>query len=127
MNYHQQGLTEFFHRSAEVYRHQDRTGRLALTPVFQVIDELEREADLKTRFKRHLATGRYAHRHLWQAFFFADLIFRKLSDSSRSPFLGFHDRVFRPLTDFLPFHVLAGGILRLGCLGCRLYFRWREG
>ena len=78
MNFHSIGLTEFFDRADTVYRNQDSTGRLLMTPIFQLISDLNREAGSRVSRQRWRATGRYVLSHAWQPFFYLDVILGKL-------------------------------------------------
>ncbi|MCP4288787.1 MAG: glycosyltransferase family 2 protein [Gammaproteobacteria bacterium] len=107
MNFHSIGLTEFFDRADSVYRNQDSTGRLLMTPVFQLISDLNREAGSTVSRQRWRATGRYVLGHAWQPLFFLDVILGTLLKTGHHPFLTLYDRLFRPLLSFPPFEYLA--------------------
>lgn len=119
MNLHALGLREFFHRSAALYRSQDRTERLQLAPFFALFDELNRQAGAQVSRQRWLATGRYAFGHLWQPCFFLDVVLKEKLGISRSWFLPLHDRLCKPLQRFRPLHYLAAGVVWLCYVGLR--------
>ena len=110
MNFHSIGLTEFFDRADTVYRNQESTGRLLMTPIFQLISDLNREAGSRVSRQRWRATGRYVLGHAWQPFFYLDVVIGKLFKTGRRPLLTLHDHIFRPITNFPPFEYLAAGL-----------------
>jgi len=110
MNFHSIGLSEFFHRAGSVYRNQESTGRLLMTPIFKLISDLNREAGTRVSRQRWRATGGYVLGHAWQLFFYLDFLIGKLFKTDSHPFLTLHDRVFRPITSFPPFEYLAAGL-----------------
>jgi rSAM/selenodomain-associated transferase 2 len=110
MNFHSMGLEAFFHGAESIYRNQDRTGRLQLAPIFELIHRLNREAGLRVAHQRWRATGHYVLGHAWQLFYFLDVLIGRGSIRTRQPFLRFHDRLFRPLTSFAPFDYLTAGL-----------------
>ncbi|EGV52300.1 glycosyl transferase, family 2 [endosymbiont of Riftia pachyptila (vent Ph05)] len=110
MNFHAIGLDAFFERVAAVYRNQSQTGQLQLAPIFRLIDALNREAGSRVARHRWLASGRYVRGHAWQLFFLFDLVLQRLLGGRRRPGLWLHDRVFRPLTDFMLFDWLTAGL-----------------
>ena len=126
MNFHHIGFSEFFQRAAAIYRNQTSTGRLHLSPIFQLIEDLNREAGTEVARKRWLATGRYVRGNAWQPFFFLDLLLQQLFRIRKRPFLVFHDRIFNPVLDFLPFDWLTAGLTRLWFIFSWKYFKYVE-
>ncbi len=126
MNFHHIGFSEFFHRTAVIYRNQTSTDRLLLCPIFQLIEDLNREAGTEVARKRWLATGRYVRGNAWQPFFFLDLLLQQLFRIRKRPFLAFHDRIFKPVFDFLPFDWLTAGLTRLWFIISWKYFKYVE-
>lgn len=120
------GLDVFFQRLKIAYQVQDQTSRLRLTPMFEVFDALNREARPQVRRTRWLALGRYVQSHLWQPLFCCDLLLERAFAIHKRPLLWLHDRVIRPLTDFLPFHLLSTVLVWLVYVGLRSYFRHNE-
>ncbi|MEN8178601.1 MAG: TIGR04283 family arsenosugar biosynthesis glycosyltransferase [Pseudomonadota bacterium] len=110
MNFHAMGLTEFFHRAAAVYRNQDRTGKLQLGPIFNLIDDLNHEAGRQVSRQRWLATGRYVFGHVWQLFFWLDVALQHRFNKKKSIFLPFYDRFIGPLAGLRPFHVITAAL-----------------
>ncbi|HXK57055.1 MAG TPA: TIGR04283 family arsenosugar biosynthesis glycosyltransferase [Gammaproteobacteria bacterium] len=111
MNFHSIGLTEFFDRADNVYRNQENTGRLLMTPIFQLISDLNREAGIDVSRQRWRATGRYVLSHAWQPFFYLDaVVIGKLFKTSAHPLLTLHDSVFKPITRFAIFEILTAGL-----------------
>lgn len=110
MNFHSIGLSEFFDRAETVYRNQDSTGYLLMTPIFQLISDLNREAGASVSRQRWRATGRYVLSHAWQPLFYLDILLGKLFKTGSHPLLYLHDRLFRPVAGFPPFEYLAAGL-----------------
>ncbi len=110
MNFHAMGLTEFFHRSAAVYRNQEHVGELQLAPIFNLIAELNRTAGRQVSRQRWLATGRYVFSHTWQPFFWMDIALDYRLGFSKRIFLPFYDRFISPLAGLWPFHAITAGL-----------------
>lgn len=110
MNFERIGLNEFFYRAKSVYRNQGSTGHLLMTPIFQLINDLNREAGTKVSRQRWHATGRYVLNNAWQPFFYLDVLLSKWLNNGRHPFLTLHDRLFRPLFRYRPFEYLSAGL-----------------
>ncbi|MEN8168193.1 MAG: TIGR04283 family arsenosugar biosynthesis glycosyltransferase [Pseudomonadota bacterium] len=127
MNFHAMGLSEFFHRAAAVYRNQDRTGKLRLGPIFNLIDELNREAGRQVSHQRWLATGRYVFGHVWQLFFWLDVALEHRFDKRKRIFLPFYDRFIGPLVDWRPFHVVTAGLTWLWFVSYRWWLNIKGG
>jgi rSAM/selenodomain-associated transferase 2/rSAM/selenodomain-associated transferase 1 len=109
MGLHSVGIDDFFRRAPEVYRVQQETGRLLLTPFFQLIRRMMRENwDFWGSIKVFYLLGRYIRQNSWQMFFFADVCFRSILGTGRYPFLTFHDRFVAPCTNFRLFNALTG-------------------
>ncbi len=101
------GAHGFFKRAPDIYRSHPETG-LLLTPFFRTIRRMMREElGLGGSLRAWLAVGRYVRQNAWQPFFFMDVLARPLFGPKRTPLLGFHDRIFRPLTNFVPFDALT--------------------
>ena len=122
MNFHHIGLHAFFHRAGSVYRNQEATGRLQLAPVFELIQQLNREAGPATARRRWLATGRYVAGNAWQPCFWLDLKLYPLT-RGRRPFLWLHDRLLGPLLQLAPFGWVAAGLTWLWFQACRRHYR----
>jgi len=125
MNFHAIGLTGFFQRAGSVYRNQAETGRLLMSPLFRLIDELNREADRPERRRRWLATGRYVASHAWQPFFWLDVALQPLL-GRRRPFLWVHDRLLRPVIGLPPFDYLMAGFTWSWFRLTGLTYQWLE-
>ena len=110
MNLHAMGLHEFFRRSRSIYRTQSHTTKLRLGPVFSLLAELNREAGPRISRRRWLASGRYACLHLWQLFFWLDIVLEGLGKRRRQ-LLPVYDRVIAPRTDNHFCHLAAGGVV----------------
>lgn len=95
------GEFSFFTRAPGVYRVQQETGILLLSPFFDLIRHLIRhEWGLVGTVRVFYRLGRYIRSNSWQLFFFADVCLRPLLGPGRYPFLRFHDRIVAPCTDF---------------------------
>jgi rSAM/selenodomain-associated transferase 2 len=107
MAFHHTGFEVFFARAATVYRQQDSSSQLKMTPFFKLINTMHRELDIKAEIAHWRRIGAYVREAAWQLFFLLDLIVAKRFNWQKKPFLSFHDRVFRPLTNFLPFDLFT--------------------
>lgn len=110
MNFERIGLSEFFLRAKSVYRNQESTGYLLMTPIFQLISDLNREAGPKVSRQRWYATGSYVLSNAWQPFFFLDVVLGTWLSNGRHPFLALHDRLFQPVFRYRPFVFLTAGL-----------------
>ncbi len=109
MNFHYIGLTDFFHRAGSVYRNQRETGRLLMSPIFQLIENLNREAGPAMARQRWLSTGRYVRGNAWQPFFWLDVALQPLLGRRRL-FLWLHDHLIGPVIGLRPFDYLLAGL-----------------
>lgn len=125
MNYHAMGLTEFFHRAAVVYRHQEHTEKLQLGPIFNLIDELNREAGRQVSRQRWFASGRYACEHAWQLFLWIDVALQHRFGIRQRTFLPFYDRFIGPLAGLRLFHALGAGLVWLWYISYRWLLKHR--
>jgi len=108
MGLYSTGTLIFFERARNVYSVQSGMGRLLLTPYFRVLRRMFREdlgftGSIRVWFR----LGRYIRRNAWQLFFFIDLLLGPVFGGDRNPCLCFHDRFFRPLTDFAFFDAVT--------------------
>lgn len=126
MNFHAMGLTEFFVRADDIYLHQDRTGKLDLAPIFNLVDEMNRAAGKRLSRQRWLATGRYLSGHVWQSFFWLDVAMQHRFGRERRVFLPFHDRFVSPLCRLRPVHYLTAGLVWIGFKACRGWLNRRR-
>jgi rSAM/selenodomain-associated transferase 2 len=109
MGLHSVGVESFFVRSPELYREQHDTGMLLLSPFFGLIRRMMRdEWGLYGTLRIFYLLGRYIRQNSWQMFFFLDVWLRPLLGAGRYPFLGFHDRLFGPCTNFRVFNAVTG-------------------
>ena len=95
MGMHAAGADQFFARAREVYASQDETAPLRVGAHLALARRVLAEAGWRGALRILFRTGRYTRQNSWQAFFWCDVALRRAS----RPFLRFHDRVFRPLTD----------------------------
>jgi hypothetical protein len=112
------GAEEFFVRAPGVYRAQQDTGRLLLSPFFGLIRRMMRyDWGFWGTIRTFYLLGRYIRENSWQMFFFVDVRMRPLLGGGRYPFLRFHDRVFAPCTVFALFNALAGVLCFIWFMG----------
>jgi len=99
----------FFERAPGVYRQQQETGKLRLSPFLGLIWQMIRQDwGLAGTFRIFYRLGRYIRRNSWQPFFWADVALRPLLGPKRSPLLRFHDRIVAPCTDLRILNALTG-------------------
>lgn len=103
------GAEEFFVRAPEVYRVQQDTGTLSLSPFFGLIRRMMYDDwGVWGSIRVFYRLGRYIRQNSWQMFYFLDVWARPLLGPDHYPFLNFHDRVFGPCTTFAAFNALTG-------------------
>jgi rSAM/selenodomain-associated transferase 2 len=125
MGLHSVGAEESFVRAPGIYRVQQDTGTLLLSPFFCLIRRMMRdEWGLSGTLHIYYLLGRYIRQNSWQMFFFLDVWLRPLLGVGRYPFLNFHDRVFRPYTNFKVFDALTGMICFVWFMGILSPFFW---
>lgn len=117
MGLHAIGAADFFVRAPGVYRLQEQTGKLLLTPFFDVVRQMMRDWGPAGSVAVFYRLGRYIRQNSWQLFFLCDVWSRPLLGPGRYPFLAVHDRVVAPLTDFRPFDALTGVLCYLWFMG----------
>jgi len=118
MGLHSVGVEEFFARAPGIYRLQQDTGPLLLSPFFALIwDMMRKEWGFLGSIRLFYLLGRYIRRNSWQMFYFFDIRLRSLLGEGRYPFLNFHDRVFEPCTNFRVFNALAGAFCFIWFMG----------
>jgi rSAM/selenodomain-associated transferase 2 len=109
MGLHSVGVKEFFARAPGVYRAQQDTGELMLSPFFSLIWGMMFEQwGIGGTLHIFYRLGRYIRQNSWQMFFFVDVWLRPLLGVGRYPFLKFHDRLFGPCTNFRVFDAVTG-------------------
>lgn len=122
------GVESFFTRAPNVYRLQQDTGKLLLTPFFRLIRQMMRDDwGLMGTVATFFRLGRYIRQNSWQMFYFFDVLARPLLGPNRYPLLRFHDRIFLPLTDYRIFDAITGLLCFLWFMGILApYFRLCE-
>jgi rSAM/selenodomain-associated transferase 2 len=118
------GEMDFFLRAPGIYKLQEETGKLCLSPFFRLGRTLVSEWGMSGSIRIFYRLGRYVRPNSWQLFFFIDVCLRTLLDKSRTPFLTFHDRIFAPLTNFKAFNVLTGLLCFVWFVGILPPFFW---
>jgi rSAM/selenodomain-associated transferase 2 len=125
MGLHSVGVDEFFVRAPGVYRLQQDTGTLLLSPFFGLIWRMMHdEWGLCGTLRIFYLLGRYVRQNSWQLFFFLDVWLRPLLGDGRSPCLNFHDRVLAPCTNFKVLNAATGMICFIWYMGIFLPFFW---
>ena len=125
MGLHSVGVEGFFARAPEVYRTQQETGTLFLSPFFCLIWRMMRDewgAGGTLHIFYHL--GRYIRQNSWQMFFFLDVLLQPLLGVGRYPFLNIHDRLFAPCTNFKVFNAVTGMLSFIWFMGMLAPFFW---
>lgn len=103
------GEWPFFHRAPMVYRVQEETGRLLLTPIFVLLWSMVlRDWGLTGTLRRFYRLGRYLRENIWQVFFFADVWRGGGADGEALPLLSWHDRIVARWVRFRLVDALAG-------------------
>jgi len=125
MGLHAVGVEDFFVRAPWVYRTQQETGTLFLSPFFHLIgrmmtDEWGVGGTIRTFYR----LGHYIRQNSWQMFFFLDVRLRSLLGGGRYPFLTVHDRLFAPCTNFRVFNAVTGMICVIWFMGVLAPFFW---
>jgi len=128
MGLHSINEESFFARAPEVYRVQQDTGKLRLSPFFALLwDVIRRDWGFFGSIRNFYRLGRYIRENSWQVFFFVDVCLRPLLGPGRYPLLAFHDRVFAPCTDFRCCNALVGLLCFFWFMGVLApYFRIRD-
>ena len=94
------GRMEFFNRARTIYASHGETGHLLLKPYFlAAIKMFVYDLGLFGSIRAWFHIGRYIRQNSWQMFYFFDVLFRTSGKNQNYPFLKFHDRYFRPITD----------------------------
>lgn len=114
MNFSSIGWDAFFNEARQLYRQQDRCGRLHLTPYFRKIRSLLGELPRRQRFRLWYATGGFVRSHAWQIAFWAatrktysrGLCHEEVNTGSVDRFALWFDR----LTDNPPCRLAAAGL-----------------
>lgn len=103
------GEESFFRQAPGVYRIQEETGRLLLSPFFALIWRMIfAEWGFTGTLRTFYRLGRYIRQNSWQVFFFCDVCLRSQLGKDRYPLLRFHDRLLSPCLNFRVFNALTG-------------------
>lgn len=125
MGLHSTGVDEFLARAPEVYRVQQETGTLLLSPFFALIWLMMRkEWGVTGTCRIFYRLGRYIRQNSWQMFYFFDVWSRPLLGVGRYPFLNFHDRLLVPCTNFKIFDAVTGLLCFAWFMGILSPFFW---
>lgn len=128
MGLHSIGEQAFFSRAPGIYRVQEATGALLLSPFFGLLWRMiRRDWGLAGTVRVFYRLGRYLRQNAWQLFFFLDVWLRPLLGADRYPLLALHDRFVAPCLDFRLCNGLAGLFCFLWYMGILApFFRLRE-
>jgi rSAM/selenodomain-associated transferase 2 len=103
MNFLAIGWLDFFVKAPEVYRQQDKTKPLLLSPFYRLIMELLSKMSVRERWSLWLATGAYVRGQAWQIALAMDCrkAYQRNLDYPQEPgfWLRWFDRWFDPLTN----------------------------
>lgn len=122
MNFLSIGWLDFFDKAPDIYRQQDRTQALQLSPFFFLIRDLMRRMSFSRRWSIWLATGQYVRSQAWQIGLMLDSrsAFR-LGATFRQPagfWLKWFERWFDPLTNHFVGYALTALLVRI-------WFAWQ--
>ncbi|MEI6306753.1 MAG: glycosyl transferase family 2, partial [Deltaproteobacteria bacterium] len=122
------GELTFFDRAPGVYKAQHETGRLMLSPFFEIIRLMMRcEWGMVGTFRVFYSLGRYVRQNSWQMFFFFDIWARPILGPERYPFMKFHDRFIAPLINLSVFNAFTGILCFIWFMGILApFFRLQE-
>ncbi len=94
------GRMEFFERSRAIYASQGETEFLRLKPYFRTaIKMFVYDLGFSGSIRAWYYIGRYIRQNSWQMFYFFDVLFQTSVKNKNYPFLKFHDKYFRPVTN----------------------------
>lgn len=113
MGLHAAGADAFFARASEVYASQGDTARLQVGAHLALVRRVLVATGWRGALRILYRAGRYTRQNAWQMFFWCDVALRRQG----RPFLAFHDRVFRRLTDNVVFDTLAAVLITIWFLG----------
>lgn len=118
------GEMDFFVRAPGVYRQQEESGALCLTPFFALNRRMLREWGVRGSLRVFYRLGRYIRQNSWQLFFFFDVCLRRRPGAGRYPLLHFHDRIVAPCSDFRILDAVTGLLCFLWYIGILPPFFW---
>lgn len=119
------GELAFFTRAPEVYRVQQETGKLLLSPFFSLIWHLIRhDWGLAGSIRIFYRLGSFIRRNFWQFFFFFDVCLRPLLGADRYPFLNFYDQCIASYTNFKIVNAFTGLLCFVWFMGILAPFFW---
>lgn len=122
MNFLAIGWLDFFGKAPDLYRHQDRTRALQLSPFFFLIRDLFDDMSFRKRLGVWLATGQYVQSQAWQIGLALDCrkaYRRNVSQEHCNDFwLKWFERWFDPLTNHAAGHALTALLVRF-------WFAWQ--
>ena len=125
MGLHSVGIEEFFTRAPGVYKAQQNTGKLFLSPFFGLIWRMMCEDwGFRGSVRTYYLLGRYIRQNSWQLFYFMDVWFQPVTGVAHYPLLRFHDRIIAPCTNFPVFNALTGLLCFLWFMGVLAPFFW---
>lgn len=103
------GEWTFFTRAPGVYRAQQATGGLRLSPFFGILWTMVcRDWGLAGTIRTFYRLGHYIRTNAWQLFFFLDVWLRPLLGPGKYPLMAVHDRIVAPCLRFRVVDALVG-------------------
>jgi hypothetical protein len=119
------GVEEIFHRAPGIYRVQQDSKTLLLTPYFCLVWRMIRgEWRIRGTARVFYQAGRYTRQNSWQVFFFIDVWLRSWLGNGSYPFLSFHDRVFGHRIRCRVLDALAGIVCFIWFMGMLAPYFW---
>ncbi len=119
------GELSFFVRAPGVYRVQEETGHLVLSPFFGLLWRMIRhDWGLAGTIRVFYRLGRYIRQNSWQLFFFIDVCLRPLLGPGRSPCLRFHDQRIAPCIPLRGVDALTGVLCFIWFMGILAPLFW---
>jgi rSAM/selenodomain-associated transferase 2 len=98
----------FFERAPALYRQQNHSNTLLLTPFFQLIWSIKiKQLGLIKSFIAWYKVGQYIRGHSWQLFYFLDQLLRPLYQKKKYPLLWLHDHVIEKLVNNVVFNTIT--------------------
>jgi rSAM/selenodomain-associated transferase 2 len=113
MGLHAAEAEQFFAEAPKLYAAQRDTTHLRLGPHLALVRRVLAEAGWRKALRILWRAGRFTRQNSWQLFFWWDAALRRRLGPGRRPFLTFHDRVFRPLTDNFVFDGIAAVLIAI--------------
>lgn len=126
MGLHSIGEEGFLVRAPGIYRVQEETEKLRLSPFFALCRRMIAAWGVGGSIRIFYRLGRYIRSHSWQVFFFFDVCLRPYLGAGRYPFLSFHDRTSRRWVDCKLGDAATGGLCFIWLFGILAPYFWLQ-